>query len=114
MNISELMKNEETNIKDYFRYKQREGIFYDFSEKQLTSIKGLPNDFNEDLDFYRNELKNLEGLPENFNSSIFLCENPIESLNGLNDILSPKNILGLDNDFIVREYIRLGKAHLLI
>ena len=97
-----------------------EGLPKDFNtelwlhDNNLQNLKGLPKDFNNFIDLKNNKLKNLEGLPEKFKSEIYLYDNPIESLDGLNDILNPKNIYGLDKDFIISEYKRLGKHHLLI
>ena len=84
------------------------------STNQLKTLEGLPEDFNAELIMSENKLKNLKGLPKNFNSEIWLYNNPIESLDGLNDVLDPEKIIGLDKDFIISEYKRLGKHHLLI
>ena len=108
MNIKELLKKENKKLKDYNEYG-----WYDFSNTNLTSLEGLPKNFNKVIDLSFCKLKNLEGLPKNFNKEIWLGENPIESLDGIN-VLDPYNIVGLEDDFIVSEYRRLGKMYLLI
>ena len=132
MNIIELLNKNYKFLTDYYEKSQDYYNFFnkdltslyglpdsfnndiDLEHNRLTSLEGLPENFNSELDVNDNQLINLEGLPENFNAKIYLYNNPIESLDGLNDVLLPKNIYGLDKDFIVSEYIRLGKHHLLI
>ena len=111
MNIDQLLEKENKKIKDYY-----DVIFkwYDFSGKNLISLEGLPDDFNNKIYLNDNKLKNLQGLPEGFNARIFLRNNPIENLDGLNNVLNINYIIGLDKDFIFNEYRRLGKYHLLI
>ena len=113
MNIAELLIKEGKNLEDYF-YSFPPPAQYGFIGKNLTSLEGLPEDFNFDISFNANRIRNLKGLPKKFNSKIWLAFNELESLDGLNDILDPKNIEGPEWDFIVNEYIRLGKHHLLI
>ena len=110
MNIKELCKTENINLEKY----KDEVKLINFCMKKLTSLEGLPDDFNTGLNLYKNKLKNLKGLSKNFNQFIILNENQIEGLDGLNDVLDPRKILGLDEKFIIKEYRRLGKSFLLI
>ena len=111
MNINELLKKENTTIKNYYTVKLD---IYGIYDKNLTSLEGLPDDFNSDIYLHMNELKNLKGIPKYFNSNIYLYDNPIKSLCGLNDVLDPRKIYGLRWNFIISEYKRLGKHHLLV
>ena len=110
MTIKTFMDIYETNINDYYEKLDK----YNFINKNLTSLEGLPEDFNSEINLYSNYLTSLKGLPKNFNSKIWLFDNEIKTLEGLNDVLLAENIIGLNKDFIIREYIRLGKCHLLI
>ena len=133
MNIKELCFKEDKKFEDYYNIKNNDT--YLLINKGLTSLEGLPEDFNSDLHIEYNNLKNLKYLPENFNSElwlqnnnlktlkglpknfnniIYLNNNPIETLNGLNNALDPRNIIGLNEKFVISEYQRFGKAHLLI
>lgn len=111
MNIKELLEKDNKKISFY---KEEYGdVWFNFSYEHLTSLEGLPDDINDKLVLTKNPLKDLKGLPEKFNNVIFL-DKEISSLDGLNDVLDPKNIRGLDWDFIVSEYKRLGKHYLLV
>ena len=111
MTIEELFDKENTNISDYY---SKAHDWYNFHNKNLNSIKGLPEDFNYRMGISFNNIDNLEGLPKMFNSEIIIYNTNIKSLDGLNDVLNPKNFIGLRWGFIVSEYKRLGKHHLLI
>ena len=111
MNIKKLIDYEDKKINDYY---DNSFDWYDFNYKTLTSLEGLPEDFNNELNVSDNKLQDLKGLSKNFNSKIYLYNNPIENLDGLNDVLNPNNIEGLKWEFIVSEYKRLNKYHLLI
>ena len=87
MNIIELLKKEDKNFEDYFISE----IGYYFVDKNLIFI---------------------EGISKHFNNQIWLDN--IETLNELNNILDPKNIIGLKEKFVISEYQRLEKHHLLI
>ena len=111
MNIKELCIKENKKFRDYNNGNYYN--YYNFCDKNLTSLEGLPEDFNSEIYLNHNNLKNLKGLPKNFNSILSLY-NKIETLDGLNDVLDPRKIRGLSWNFVVSEYIRLGKAHLLV
>ena len=116
MDINDLLKKENKELNEYYNKTYNT---FDFSFKGLTSLNGLPEKFNYNINIVCNSITNFKGLPKKFNSEILISStayltNCIQTLDGLNDILDPKNIKGLKWDFIVSEYRRLGKHHLLV
>jgi len=74
----------------------------------------LPENFNSDIYCDNNKIVNFEGLPKNFNSYIY-CDNNVKSLDGIEKtLMSPDNIRGLSQDFIISEFKRLNLTMHLI
>jgi hypothetical protein len=87
--FKEMLITEEKQKKDdeeiiLSRYKKGKPL--DLSFLEITSLNGLPNDFNEKLIIsHCSKLKSLIGLPKRFNSEILAIGSGLTSLKGLPD-----------------------------